>query len=132
MSRGLRAWWPVAAWAGVILAATSITISPPEAIPSEAPLDKIGHFGLYAVLGWLTARALLLSGRVGISSVLIALMAAVLFAAADEWHQQALLNRYGSMADWLADSAGLIFGLVACLWRADRRAVTAGPDSGES
>ena len=47
-------WLPVAVWAGVILAGTSI-----PTVPAAAPTgsDKLVHLGMYAILGVLALRA---------------------------------------------------------------------------
>lgn len=116
MSGPARAWWPVLAWAGVILVATSVP--PPASIwtPGGLPWDKVVHFALYAGLGVTLGRALWVSGRRTPRAVWLSLVAGLLFGALDEWHQGALLARDPSLADWLADAGGVALGLAAYLW----------------
>lgn len=116
MSHGARAWLPVGAWAVVIAIATSLP-TPIEIAPrSLFPTDKLAHIAMYAMLGWLSGRALWVSGSASVGTVLAVLIAGLLFAAVDEWHQELLSTRVASAADWLADVAGLILGLVVYVW----------------
>ena len=72
-------------------------------------VDKIIHFLIFGVLGWLSARAVFYYGapRPFVQwSVLIG--GAVLFAALDEWHQSLVPGRYPDFWDWCADLAGVI------------------------
>ncbi|MFQ5679352.1 MAG: VanZ family protein [Gemmatimonadota bacterium] len=80
-------------------------------------LDKLLHFLLYVGLGWFLGRAAWLSGRPGPRAVWAALLSGLLFAALDEWHQAVLPTRDASLADWLADTAGLSVGLLLYVGR---------------
>ena len=121
MSRPIRAWWPVLAWMAVIAIATSMRLPAGPLTRTALPLDKLVHFVLYLGLGWTLGRALWLSDRSSTGVVLLALAVGLAFGAIDEWHQGALLYRHASVADWLADAAGVSFGLVLYLWpRRDR------------
>lgn len=91
----------------VILALTSWPS--PSIGPEVAGADKVAHFGLYAVLGWLTARALLERTAARLGAAVAGLGA---FAAADELHQLLIPGRSASVLDWLADLAGLALGLL--------------------
>ena len=107
------AWWPPLAWAGVILAATSL---PSSQVPSVGVphVDKLMHLGLYAVLGALVARALpRLAGAMPTRrTLLLALAGIALFGAADEWHQQWVPGRSADALDWCADVVGGTFALL--------------------
>ncbi|MGH7542170.1 MAG: VanZ family protein, partial [Gemmatimonadota bacterium] len=85
------------------------------------PWDKVAHFILYWGLGWTLGRAIWVSGRRTANAVWGALAFGLVFGALDEWHQGALLTRQTSFADWLADAAGVSFGLAAHLWPRWRR-----------
>ncbi len=116
MSRAVRAWWPVAAWVLVILTATTVAFPDLGIGRGRFPLDKVAHFGLYLGLGWSIGRALWISERWSVRSVLLALAAGLAFAALDEWHQSLLRWREANVGDWLADAAGMSIGLVLYLW----------------
>lgn len=116
MSRSVRAWWPVAAWVLVILTATTLALPDFGVGRGRFPLDKGAHFALYLGLGWSLGRALWVSERWSVPSVLLALAAGLAFAAVDEWHQSFLRWREADVGDWLADAAGMSIGLALYLW----------------
>lgn len=91
----------------VILVATSWPS--PRIGPEVAGADKLVHFGMYAVFGWLTARALVERSAPRLAAAIGAL---ALFAALDELHQVLIPGRSASVLDWLADAAGLVAGLL--------------------
>lgn len=104
-----RAWWAVGAWAVFVLALTSL---PGQALPAVpiAYLDKVVHFGLYAVLGALVARAAKPSGWPRRRLVAAGLVV-IAGGAFDELHQLFIPGRGCSALDWLADSTGAVAGL---------------------
>jgi VanZ family protein len=73
--------------------------------------DKFAHFGVYAILGWLAARAMLPPRRV--ERLMVVALALAFFAAVDELHQLWIPNRFATVADWLADLLGLASGLLS-------------------
>jgi VanZ family protein len=100
----LAAWGPVAAWAAVIFAFSSV----PDlgtGLDSDLALRKLAHVVEFAVLGLLLARA---AGR----SVL-AFSLGVLYATSDELHQAFVPGRLGSPFDILIDAAGVALGVAA-------------------
>ncbi len=77
---------------------------------------KLAHFGAYAVLGFLAARAFVSSSQrwlqkhwISASAILI-----VAYALLDEFHQSFVSSRTASIFDCLIDIAGGLFVLV-CL-----------------
>ncbi len=124
MRRGLRAVWPVVLWMALILVATSIPVPRELGRAVGGPVDKLVHLGLYFGLGWTGTRALDVLDRLGVLALVAALLAGFAFAALDEWHQTLLLGRAASLADWLADVAGLLLGTAAYLWRVVRAEAT--------
>jgi VanZ family protein len=100
-------WVPVAVWAGVILIGTSAPATPGAGVPG---LDKVGHFGMYAVLGLLALRATRPTERLG-RTMAVTLGAIAVFAAVDEWHQRLIPTRSAEVADWIADVAGATVGI---------------------
>lgn len=130
----LRAWGPAAAWAALILVLTSVPL--PGAAPgAPGGADKAAHLFLYGVLGWQVMRG---AQRAGGSrrNVLVAVAAAMLFAALDEWHQGWLPRREPEMMDWVADVVGLFLGAGARrLWpgrRPGERGESLEPEEGPS
>lgn len=84
-------------------------------------VDKVLHFTIYAVFGFLLTRQISEdTGRWRAAALAIAI--AVVFAAADEWHQRFIPGRSTELADWIADSVGAAAGALAfvMLRRKDR------------
>lgn len=99
--RRLLAWLPAVAWAAVIFALSS---RPRLLAGPEVPgLDKAAHFGAYAILGWLLARAADRSALPLVVGVLLGL----LYGASDEVHQMYVPGRSPDVLDWFADAAGV-------------------------
>ena len=100
-----RRWVPTALWAALVLVATSI---PGGNVPDgPAGMDKLVHFGLYAVLGALAARARLQTVRGALLPAMAGVLFAVaLFAVIDEAHQQFIPGRSADARDVVADVAG--------------------------
>jgi len=79
-------------------------------------LDKIIHFLVFGVVGWLLA--ILLSAGLGkhvskLNIFLISLLLVLLLGSGDEWIQSFTLTRHAEMNDVLADVAGgIVFLLV--------------------
>ena len=78
--------------------------------PQIPGLDKVAHFGLYAVLGYLVARAL------AVPRTRVALFAALagitVFGLLDEVHQAWIPGREASVGDWIADVLGAATGII--------------------
>ncbi|HID40173.1 MAG TPA: VanZ family protein [Calditrichaeota bacterium] len=72
--------------------------------------DKLIHFLVFGILGWLTARGLnrCTMDRIQKHYLLIAGVVTIIFAASDEWHQSFVPGRYADWLDWLADTLGII------------------------
>lgn len=111
-------WRSVAAWAVLILVATTVPVTNLVVRAPALWLDKLVHGGLYLVLGWLVGAALCAMGRRGVGAWFIGLLALAAFALLDEAHQQWLPTRVASAGDWAADVAGATIGLTAgmILW----------------
>jgi VanZ family protein len=75
---------------------------------------------VYFVLGALCVPLIAKSDR-RLRSGLLALVALLVFAAFDEFHQVIIPGRHGSLADWLADSAGATAGMAMALIPSLRR-----------
>jgi len=104
-----RRWLPVLAWCGIILLATSIPNPPVPHLFAHA--DKATHFVMYGVLGFLLARALR-NGDRRWRLILLTIAFGIAFGAADEWHQRFIAGRSSELADWGADSTGVVVGAL--------------------
>jgi VanZ family protein len=108
------------AFAVAVIISLAVLFAPPSDVPSSPPgVDKIVHFTLFAVLA--------VTGRwAGVGrGVLAGLL--LLYGAASELLQGTdLVGRDASVADLVADSAGVLAGLL--LWRfvASRRTPSGG------
>jgi VanZ family protein len=111
----VRRWLPPLLWAGVILTGTSL---PSSVIPSQATeVDKALHFSIYLMLGLLLTREVAYTTGPWRAAV-VAIVAASIFGAMDEWHQQFIPGRSTELADWYADSIGATLGaLTFATWR---------------
>lgn len=103
-------WFAPVLWAILIEILTSWP-NPPSVGMLPAGSDKAVHVLLYAVFAFLVARA----AQVGRpTSRVMAIVALVLCAwgAVDEWHQIFIPGRGADVADWAADSIGVVAGLA--------------------
>ena len=131
----LKAWLPVIVWMAIMFIGstdlmsaehTSRFLTPflhwlkPDISPATVAhihflLRKGAHVTEYAILTALIFRALRgLTNRLW-WRVALALFPALLFAAADEFHQSFVASRTSSLGDVIIDSGGVIVGLVLCL-----------------
>jgi VanZ family protein len=103
------AWAWAVLWTAFIIALCSI---PGKELP-DAPFtyfDKVGHFVVFAVLGWAWLTVL---GR-GVRQYIIVLAGGIVFGALTELYQTVLpWERSADVVDWAFDSAGLIAGWLA-------------------
>ena len=104
----LRLWGPVAVWAAVIFAVSSLSFGGGgPGVP-----DWITHGSSYALLSVLVCRALAggfplpLSWRGGILAILLSTS----YGISDEWHQSFVPNRSSDPADLAADAIGAAMG----------------------
>ena len=113
MIHDARPWRLVAAWVVVILLATTVPFPSGLLETGTFQLDKVVHFGLYAVLGWTVHRAVRAGGGRSTASILMAWAVGVAFGALDELHQHLVPGRDPSVADWAADAAGYTAAFLA-------------------
>ena len=106
-----RSWLPPLLWAAIILLLTSIPV--PESLAVSGG-DKTAHLVMYAVLGFLSARAALRSS-VAPPSLVFVLVGIAIFAAIDEAHQLVIPGRHADRMDWYADVAGASLGCFVAL-----------------
>jgi VanZ family protein len=103
-SRVLTLWAPVALWAGVIFALSSIPNLGTGLGTWDYVLRKCAHVMEYAILAALLYRAL---GR-----HVPAFLAALAYAASDELHQRFVHGRHGTPVDVAIDAVGIVAGLL--------------------
>jgi VanZ family protein len=106
--RALALYGPPVAWAAAIFAASSRSdIGAAAGIP-----DWITHGSAYAVLAFLTSRAV--AGGIGrrLSETAFALVVAIvtLYGISDEYHQSFVPGRDPSLGDVLKDLGGAVVG----------------------
>jgi VanZ family protein len=106
----LSAWLPVAAWAAVIFAFSSVPSLGTGLGTWDLVLRKLAHVTEYAILGLLLARAT----RRPVAAVVLA----AAYATTDELHQTFVEGRHGTPRDVAIDTAGALVGVYAWTrWR---------------
>ncbi len=106
----LRLWLPVAAWAGLIFALSSIPDLGTGLGGWDLLLRKLAHGAEYAILGALLVRAT--------HKARLAVALGVLYAVSDEVHQAFVHGRHGSPVDVAIDAVGVACGVL--LWQRTR------------
>jgi VanZ family protein len=91
-------------WVGFTFLLTSIP-DPRFEVPF-AYADKVAHFGIYGVMGFLCALWRRESGIPARGAAVTALVFVALLGAVDEVHQHWIPGRSMEVIDWLADTAG--------------------------
>lgn len=81
----------------------------------EHPIRKLAHFFEYACMGVLVYVLWDQWLKRGRRLYLITVIWVAVSAAADEFHQLFVPDRYGSLADVLLDTCGGAFGLLLCV-----------------
>jgi VanZ family protein len=113
--RGLSLWGPVVVYMALIYGVSGMQRAP---LPSQVS-DKAGHLAAYFVLGLLTVRAVAggFPARVTVRVAVLSAVVACGYGAFDEVHQLFVPGRSGDIADWYADSSGVLLGLaVSWAW----------------
>lgn len=107
-------------WLGMMAIIITLTSIPGDDLPEFGFrfMDKLLHFGVYAILGFFLARGMALSRHslIYTNASLVAIGSGVLFAAFDELHQGLIPGRYPDITDWLADVAGVVIIILIYNW----------------
>jgi VanZ family protein len=106
LKRILLAYAPAIAWAAVVLFIGSRPNLPVPAF--DLPIDKAGHFAMYAVLGALAGRAHVRTR----TPPIVLIMAMLAVGAIDELNQRTVPGRSSELLDWVADAAGSVAGFA--------------------
>jgi VanZ family protein len=122
--RRLPPWLPPLAWAGVILAASSIQDLQTTTGGIEIR-DKLAHFGEYFVFGWLVARCFDVQGWPGRKLLFWTLVFGVGLGMIDELYQGFVPGRERDVLDLAADALGTLAG-----WYYSREDQTVGTADG--
>ena len=88
-----------------------ISALPSKAIPETRfqHSDKIAHFLEYSILGFLAVKSFFPRKLVGLICVI---SFGMMFGAFDEWWQSFISDRCTSVADFIADTAGMLIGSI--------------------
>ena len=109
---------PAIFYAGLIFFLSSL---PSSVVPNLGISfgDLIIHFLEYSVFGYFLALAIMQSPtKINWKNFLAVFIIGSLYAASDEYHQSFVEGRFSEVNDFLADSAGVILGLVMFVIRA--------------
>ncbi|CAA9362159.1 MAG: hypothetical protein AVDCRST_MAG89-3816 [uncultured Gemmatimonadetes bacterium] len=121
----VMAWLPALAWAVVIF---SLSAQPALPAPEVPYVDKVAHFGAYAVLGACLAFAVHRSSL----PMGLAVFLGAAYGASDEIHQMFVPGRSPDVFDWVADAAGVAASVyLYSRWRV-RRGAPAGAAMGRA
>jgi len=120
MIRHFEPWLAAAAWMALIF---GLSAQPDLPMPGITWLDELlrvaGHFGEYAVLGFLASRAISTGQQYRLRPG-VALILCAAYALSDEWHQSLVPGRDASWLDWTIDLCGSFAGIVICRLRSGR------------
>jgi VanZ family protein len=111
----IRLWGPVAVWAIVIFAFSSVPDLGTGLGTWDLVLRKLAHAGEYAFLGLLLQRAT--------RQPALAVGLGVLYAISDEVHQHFVEGRVASLLDVGIDAVGIAIGVA--IWQQARRRLAA-------
>jgi len=110
---------PALIWAAIVLYIGGRSSVPAPKLDLPIPVDKIGHFTMYGILGLLAAWGVVRSGqRIGWGWLIAG---GLLLGAIDEYQQTFIPTRTADPMDWVADAAGFTFGFWLVYGRARRR-----------
>jgi len=114
MRKALLFWGPLAVYA-LLVVYVSLTPKPPEG-PDIPGIDKFYHFALYAVMGWLLARAVTSGSTAGKGArrvVVVAALAGFFFGVLMELGQEFVPERSPEALDAVANGVGALLGSIA-------------------
>lgn len=114
----------------VLVASCAIYVA--SSIPSLRPpnlgfnwQDKLFHaiayFAYAACVHLFVVRTLHLRSPMIVGGLVI--LTGLAFAASDEWHQTFVEGRVGEIADWLADTTGVLLYVITVIWLRNSRTV---------
>jgi len=116
MTRLVNAWLPPFAWAVLLFGCSSFSMKSVGWLVHYVPgRDKTVHFMMYAVLGGLLSRAMLVTSLHYSRLFLVFLAGTIgsMYGATDEIHQLMVKGRTAEWLDLLADTLGSMSGAFA-------------------
>lgn len=117
MRPDILAFLPAIVWAAAVWIIGGL--QDPPSVPNGLGLDKLAHFAMYGVLGFLLARGWIASGWRG--AWLLPIAVALLLGVADERRQRSVPGRSADVLDWIADVSGASVGVFIALRMARRQ-----------
>ena len=111
-SKFCKNYLPVILWACCLFIVSSI---PSSSIPTFRinNVDLLLHFIAYAILGFLLGNAFLFTReKVRLQFIVMACLAGIAYGASDEFHQMFVAGRSATVSDFIADSIGIMFGVL--------------------
>jgi VanZ family protein len=116
---GLWPYWP-AVLVGMLLLYTFVLVIGTHlpkvgSIVRTPGVDKLLHFGAYAVQATLAGAAVASMGRLGRRNAAILIICLATFGGLDELTQP-WFSRSAEWADWAADCLGIVLGVGLVLW----------------
>lgn len=112
MARLALTWLPLLVWMAVIFA-FSTRHGGGHLPAAEVAVRKLAHVVEYVVLTLLLLRALQRSDLASATAVPVAIVAALVYAASDEWHQSFVPGRTATPRDVAIDGFGIVLGTLA-------------------
>ena len=109
------------AFAVAVLVSIAVLFAPGDDVPLAPPgVDKVIHLALFATLA--------LTGRwAGIRQGVLATLLVGYAAVSEVLQDLTPLDRSASVADWIADVAGILLGLLLWRWASPRLSHTPDP-----
>ncbi len=111
-NRFVKYYLPAILWAALLFVLSSI---PSAALPSFAIKikDLLLHFAAYSVFGYLLLLAIIQTpGRASGKLLFLVFIIGMVYGATDELHQKLVAGRTCTVHDFLADCAGILFGMA--------------------
>jgi VanZ family protein len=113
MKKFFSIWGPVLFYAAAIFVQSAF----PQIVSVKNGWDKVVHFFGFALLGFLAARSVFLSGNFGrTGGVILGALLAAIWGVLDEFHQSFVPGRTASAGDAAADTLGAIVGAVLFIY----------------
>ncbi|MDZ7262483.1 MAG: VanZ family protein [candidate division KSB1 bacterium] len=118
MTKFLKYWLPALVWAGLLFYFSSIPhLSAPDL--GFDFQDKVEHFIVYGILGYLIARLIVGSGNGNLQNghLFWGALIGIVYGISDELHQSFVPGRYAGVDDVIADALGVIMAQMIFGWQ---------------
>ena len=91
------------------------TTLPGDQLPNLHVSDKVEHFSAFFILAVFLNLALIYQRKSYLlfkHAIIVTIFICLSYGAVDELHQIFVPGRYADVRDWLADSTGVVFGVL--------------------